>query len=283
MSITFSLRFDGLDADNHHMDARLLGRALVGLDRVVAETVFVAALGREPTPGERKELSVRVAAPEAGCVQIHGDIGAASGLLPFIIEAAKHPGTKFLFEFMSFLLKWKGGKPKEAAEHQMEAYRILTEDRKDERATFLQSQREWQKFSMEMADRLQSPLRQVAGPVGLTAETLTLPAPDGREPTVVDVPMAEAIRSNEPLEVGEMQRMRVRVDGVIKHTRRLKVETEDQPGEFVNAEVRDPAFDSRPNVYTQALEGDGYLDVDAKPTYRNGELVKLHIMDARAG
>ncbi len=77
-----------------------------------------------------------------------------------------------------------------------------------------------------------------------------------------------------------MTKMRVRVDGMIKHSRALKVEIEDRPGHFVNAEVRDPAFEHMPNAYTRALESDAFIEVSAKPTYRDGELVKLHIMDA---
>ena len=280
-AITFKVRFDGLDSSSHHMEARLLGTALQGLDTLVGDAVFGAVAGRPPTTAERREIVVWVAAPQVGCVEIPGQVGAASGLLPFILDALKHPGTKFLYEILSFLLKLKGGKPKDAQDHAMEAYRLLVEDRVHERQTHLQTQENWMAFCRDLAGVSEQPLRKLAAPVGRAAETLTLDAPAGRPPTVIDVPMAEAIRSNEPLEVGDMQRMRLRVDGVIKHTRKLKVETEDRPGEFINAEVRDPAFDSRPNVYTRALEGDGYLDVDAKPTYRNGELVKLHIMDAR--
>ena len=52
----------------------------------------------------------------------------------------------------------------------------------------------------------------------------------------------------------------------------------DQPGRFLPAEVRDPAFDQTPNIYTQALANDTELRVRATPTYRGEELYRLYIM-----
>lgn len=91
--------------------------------------------------------------------------------------------------------------------------------------------------------------------------------------------MADAIRAKEILEVGDMEKIRVRVDGVTIHNRSLKVELPEYPGKFYSAEVRDPAFDQTPNIYTAAIGQ--FLDVEAKPTRRpNGDLVKLYIMNA---
>lgn len=117
----------------------------------------------------------------------------------------------------------------------------------------------------------------MVGPLGPSSETLTLEDGSGRK-TEIDVPMAQAMRSKEPLEVGEMTQMLVRVDGVTIHNRTLKVELEHQLGKYITAEVRDPTFDTAPNIYTDSL-GE-FLMIDAKPTYRDGELVKLHIMNA---
>jgi hypothetical protein len=49
------------------------------------------------------------------------------------------------------------------------------------------------------------------------------------------------------------------------------------------AEVRDPAFDQTPNIYTQALADDLEITVQATPTYRGEELYRLYIMGAAAG
>lgn len=282
MAVRFDIRFDGLDAKEHTIDMRELGTALVGFEKAISDSVFLATEGRLPKPRERRSLVVKVEAPKAACVELQGTVEAASGLLPIALEILKNPGTHFIFQMLSFVLKKAGGKPKEAEAHVLEAIRALNDDRASERAASLESQRMFHEAADRLAERLIAggAVRQMVAPVGRTSETLSIGAPPGLPPTVVDVPMAEAVRSKEPLEVGEMTRMRVRVDGLIQHSRQLKVEIEDRPGHYVNADVRDPAFDERPNVYTDAVSSAGYILIDAKPTYREGELVKLHIMNA---
>ena len=278
--IPFSLRFDGLDATNHQLDMRLLGRTLIGVDRVVSDAVILGATGRTATAKDRRELTILISAPRAACVELPGLIATAGGLLPIITETLKHPGPKYVFEFLSFLLKHNGGKPKEAEVHLMKALDLAFEDRQHERETFFENEADWRAHSLALAALLTKPLREMVAPLGPSAETLTIQGAGVDQTTVIDVPMAEALRSNEALEVGDMNSYRVKIDGLIKHSRQLKVELLSDVGIFVNAEVRDPAFDTLPNIYTKALDADGVLIVQAKPTYRSGTLHKLHIMDA---
>lgn len=280
MAVEFKVRFDGLDAEHHLIDMKHLGRSMVGLDQVISDSVFLATEGRLPRRGELRPLVVKVEAPRAACVELAGIVETAAGLLPIAIQVLAENGTKFLFEYISFMLKFRGGKRKEADDHLMEAYRLLNEDRKDERRAIFENEERWREHSLQLVDRVTGALKEAVTPLGRTAETLSLSGPPGTPPTVIDVPMAEAMRSKEPLEVGEMTRMRLRVDGMIKHSRLLKVEIDGDPGRYINAEVRDPAFDVRPNIYTEAVSRDVILEVDAKPTYRDGALVKLHIMNA---
>ena len=93
--------------------------------------------------------------------------------------------------------------------------------------------------------------------------------------------MADAIRSKDKLEVGDMEKMRLRVDGLIHHNKQLKVEHPDKPGKFITANVRDPAFAEDGSVYTDAVSQKGYLDVSAKPSRTaDGELRTLYILYA---
>jgi hypothetical protein len=277
MAIEFKVRFDGLDAKHHHVDMKQLGKPMIGLDRAISDSVFLATEGRIPKPKEPRFLVVLVEAPQAACVEFGGIVETVAGCLPIAIQVLTENGTKFIFEYLSFLLKYGGGKRREAGEHLMEAYRLLIEDRADERRSHYLNEAQWREHSFRLVETTSNALKEVVAPVGRSAETLSIASPDGRPPTVIDVPMAEALRSKQPLEVGEM---RLRVDGIIKHSRLLKVVLEEEPGRYVNAEVRDPVFDTLPNIYTDAVSSDVVLEVDAKPTYRDGELVKLHIMNA---
>lgn len=171
----------------------------------------------------------------------------------------------------------------------MDAYNSLKEihlatieDRRDERSTKLVSEREWRDYSLALADHLVPRLKDVVAPVGPSAETLRLAPPPGYSATVLDVAEADAVRANEPLEVGDMETMTLNVDGITLHNRTLKVEDPTEPGRFVTAEVRDPAFDADPNIYKEAVGS--MLTVDAKASRRpGGELAKLYIMNVSRG
>jgi len=75
-----------------------------------------------------------------------------------------------------------------------------------------------------------------------------------------------------------METITLKVDGIILHSRSLKVELPDEPGKFVTAEVRDPAFEGDPNPYLEAVNKT--LTVQAKISRRHsGELARLYIMN----
>lgn len=90
--------------------------------------------------------------------------------------------------------------------------------------------------------------------------------------------MADAIRAKEPLEVGDMEKMTLKLDGITLHNRSVKIEMPNQPGRFVTAEVRDPAFDDPHGPYSAVL-GETIV-AEVKPMRRpNGDVVKLYVMN----
>ena len=138
---------------------------------------------------------------------------------------------------------------------------------------------------LRLVDKLRPSAQQVVAPIGRSCNELILPSAADGYATVIDVAMADAIRAKEPVEVGDMTRMLVLVDTVSISRRAMRVFVPGaMEGGFVEAVIRDPAFDESPNhnIYTASLGGP--LEVDVKPTYRKatGELIKLHVMNAVA-
>jgi hypothetical protein len=131
---------------------------------------------------------------------------------------------------------------------------------------------------LQVLDKVKAPATGIVSPLGESSATVSFVAPAKGLTTAVDIPMAEAVRSKEPLEVGDMETMRIRIDGLTKHSHRATVERAEEPGRFIPAEVRDPAFEQRPNAYTRALEADNEIMVHATPTYRAGVLHRLYVM-----
>jgi len=114
--------------------------------------------------------------------------------------------------------------------------------------------------------------------IGESCDKLVFPHNSGD--TEIDFAMAKVIASNDNLELGDMETFRIRVDGLTHHNKQLKLQLSSEPGRFITGYVRDPAFDKTPNVYTEALTRQGWLNVKAKPTLKEGRIQALYIMDA---
>lgn len=284
MAITVHLHFDGLSAKANRLDMRLLGRALIGTDRTVREALFVAVEGRRPNGRERLPLTIQASAPQTGSVDISAVIESIGGVLPFAHEMLINVGTDYIKTFLTFVLYRLGGRPREADPNIIKMLELIAEmhrtdldDRRHERISIFENEDRWRQFAIELAERIRPVAQEIVAPVGPDCETLAI-TDDVSAPALIDAAMADAIRAKEPLEVGDMQLMTVKVDGITLHTRSLKIEHPEHPNRFISADVRDPAFDDPHGPYALALGEE--IQVQVKPTRRpNGELVKLHIMD----
>lgn len=266
-----NIRFDGLDADDHVIDMRLFGEAMIGLERTLSAGLNAVASGGVG-PRSKMMLVIKATPPRDGCVQFDAVVELAQGTLPILKPALMLAGGEIAKRLVSAVIKRFGGSKKQSDSEVEKVLDLLTLE-KDDR------QRERENI-IAVIDRLRPAAVQMMAPVGRSAEKLTIAADNDDAPSAFDVPMAQALRSRNDLEVSEMQPMRLRVDGITVHTRTLKVEDPNVPGRYVTAEVRDPAFTDGENVYTQSVTK--MIDVQAKATYREGLLHRIHIMDAKA-
>ena len=266
-----NVRFVGLDADDNVIDMRLFGEALIGIEKTLSSGLNTLAVG--PVRSRSKLLlAIKATPPRDGSVQVDAVVEMAQGTLPLLKPALVFAGGEIAKHLVSAVIKRFGGAKKQSSsevEKMLDLMKIEKEDRQRERANI-----------NEVIDRLRPAAVQMMAPVGRSAEKLILSSDNDDDPTAFDVPMAQALRSRNDLEVSDMQTMRLKVDGVTVHNRTLKVEDPDNPGRFVTAEVRDPAFTDGENVYTLSVTK--VIEVQAKATYRDGVLHRIHIMDAKA-
>lgn len=289
MAAEFVLRFDGLDARAHRVDMRLLGRSMIGVDEAIHRGLWAAVLPEVPRGRKRIELSVQVGAPRTACVELHGAIVAVAGVLPFGYEVAVNLGADYIKHLLSAVLLWHGGRRTEAGSHidrmleiVQEQQQSLVEDRQLERKAVQRMHDSSLRAVVDVVQLMQPQAKQIVSPIGPTADQLRIGggAPDA---TVIDVAIADAVRSGEPVEVGDMEEFSVRIDQLTKHNRQARVEIASDPGRYLPADIRDPAYDGFPNIYSEAFNNDRGLVVQAKPTHRpTGELIRLHILNARA-
>lgn len=223
---------------------------------------------------ERFDLVVNAQEPRPGSVDIVAMVQQAPWVLPVIQDFLITGGVDASYRFASYVLTKLGGRPNEAEMH-LNALLQLNRDHLEARH---RNDEQWRAGFFQLVDRLAPAAKQAVSPVGSGAAYMALSGPKGEE-TKVDEPMADAIRSKEDDEVGDMTEIEVRVDGIIHHNRQLKVADPNVDGRFVTAEVRDPLFDTVPNAYSEAAANMASIKVMAKPLYRNGLLHKLYIMD----
>jgi hypothetical protein len=274
------LRYDGLSAETDHMiDMRRLGNALVGLDKIITTGVIVLSERREPRRGERLPFRVVAGEPKANCVSVLAGIATgAQQSFPFAMSVIQTGASDLIWNWVSYVFKMLGGRMSEADPH----FERLMELTKAMHEGDLQEREKMREFFLQVLDRIKPSAALITKPVGESSNSVSFVEPQTGKTTTLDVPMAEAVRSKEVLEVGDMQTIKIRIDGIIKHSRRATVVRADQPDRYLAAEVRDPAFDQTPNIYTQALADDTELTVHATPTYRGEELYRLYIMGSIA-
>lgn len=282
MSTLLKIHYEGLDADKHMLDLRAFGEAALGLDKLANTGLIALSDYRMPKKGERFPMRVVAQEPEEGSFEWVVYLApVTAAVLPIVHEMFYTKAAEFLWHWISWVTSMVGGRKKDADPH-LQAILEMTKDIHKSRA---ESEQRTHDFMLEVLDRMKPPAKNFVAPVGQSADSVSLIADKTDEPLLlthqIDVPMADAIRSKDKLEVGDMENMRLRVDGLIHHNRQLKVEHPDRPGKFITANVRDPAFADEGNVYTDAVAQKGVLEVSAKPSRTpDGELKALYILDA---
>lgn len=276
-SSQFYIKFEGFDADRHMIDMRRLGKSLIGFDRVISEGLIGISEGRLPKQREKFPLVIKAKEPKSGSVEILSQLAPSLSFLPLVQEVFITGGAEVIWRWLSWVFLMAGGR-KSAAEPHFQELMKLTRELNESRDKNDEQMRE---FYLELLDRLPGFAKEAIEPVGPSCDKVTIGPSGGSGSTIIDVATADAVRSKEELVVGEMSSFRVKADGFIIHNRQLKIENPEEGQKYLTAEVRDPIFDSMPNIYSEAAANNAFLDVEAKPTYKNGQLHKLHIMDAR--
>lgn len=186
---------------------------------------------------------------------------------------------RLLRDYLSASFNILGGRKKDAepymerlidAIQQIDARHV--EDRSQERQAIYSDRQREREFILKLIESVRPSARDVVGPLGSSASSLFLGREfDGRE-AEVDEPMAEAVRSKEPMEIGDVEQIEVRIDSLTKHNSRGAVERVDDPGRFIPVEIKDPRFGQLGNPYIEAFRSGESLIVSARAAYRSGEM-----------
>ena len=244
--------FCGGDADHHQLRMYEVGTALIGIDRLMTTGLLSIATGKIPSPRAPLPFVIRTSAMREGSIDILAWLAptAATAILPLVHELYVTNASHVLWRWMSGVLMRMAGREDEANDHIGQLLGLLREVNAQRHIELM----EWAKFARVGAQSVE--------PVGRSCHEAIVSSEEGE--TSIDTFDAEAIRANARDRLGPMETMTLRMDGFTHHNRQLRVVDPEVPGRYVTAHVRDPAFDSAPNVYTEAATTKAQLTVMAK-------------------
>lgn len=104
-----SITYDGGDANQNTIDAKLFGQSLQGLDRMVSDCLIIFSQQRLPKRGERAPLLLKAREPEPGSYNVPQLVQEASGLLGIGIPIIAAIGPEIVGYYVTAVLdRFKG-------------------------------------------------------------------------------------------------------------------------------------------------------------------------------
>lgn len=271
--------YDGGDADQHSIDARLFGRSLQGIDKLVSDPIIIFTQERLPKKRERAPLYLKVKEPHAGSFATLGYFQEAAFLLPLGIPLLSQVGTDLVSYYVTAALDFFRGRNREmelAIEKmaEMHQHAVAANDRADERRHV---------EAMGMQDIIRQSIMSNSGaatnyvaPIGPSVTSAAFSSGEAK-PVIIDAAAADEIRDYNKLDWTKISNLALKTDGFKFHTNGLSVENPEREG-FLMAEVNDPAFEEESNAYTEAAQKRAKIEVMARKGYRDETLVKIQIV-----
>ena len=275
------IKFDGGISSRHLIDMKLLGYSLNGFERIISDGIILLSENRLPRKNERAPITIYAEEPKRGSWELCAFLHDTSGMFPLGWQIISVTNGKIILDWVSFVLKFFGGRKSEAQAHLDAMIRMREIDEAGRAASdekWHAQMGAWRDQTLALLEKLAIPSRQAVAPVGPSANSVGFSSSESYA-LFVDVPMADAIRTRGKLEVGDLEKITLSVDGYTHHNKTLKIGRPDELGKFMSADVRDPNFEISPNHYTQAAESKRSITVMAKLAYRDGHIHRIYIME----
>lgn len=265
------IRYDGLDAERHQMDLGALGESLQGMSKVLSVIGHFAVTGKYAK--QAQALDVRVVAyeePIANCFKIRTalDFVQQHGLLQGGIGS-------FITAIVSWAIAKNSNKSTEMKMLKDSLDKAISEMAQGNAQTVQALTRTLER----VVEGVQPALRRAVTPIGSTCSSMTIGGDQGQ--AVIDIPTAEAIRSEtaDEVDVERTYVLRLTEMDLESHTGKVRLDGEDGDSR-ISAVITDPAFSVSGNLYIQSFTTQTTIKATAKATLKEGSIVKLYISNA---
>lgn len=272
LEASVSIRFDGIDAENHELDLFALGQCLQGVARIAAVAGHFAATQEYSRYFVSHSVRVVAREPRANCfsmdifwnfVQQHQLLSSSFGaitaiLIPYIISVAagKREEMRLLKDSLDNAIRELGNKDEKTVSRLLDIVEKMTLD-------------------------LKPSVRQSVAPIGVSCKTLTVKSVD-RTTTFDEIDKA-AIMIDPDDQLTELRSFTVLITelDLERGTCKVRIDSEDTERRF-SAIITDPILQITGNPYVAAFAAGERIDVKAKALIKAAEVSRLFISDTGA-
>ncbi len=293
------IRFRGADADDHHLDMRRLGQALIGVDRMVTHGLVALETGKFLRGRQPRPLAMRASGPTHGSLEVAAWLVDVAGVTQPVYQAYVSAAPDLVLSWVKSVLMGRAGETRVAMQITERAVGALSDanERLSEQARLVEKNRHQEEMAAEehghqermAAERhrhqekmltlsatpqMAGAAVQIVAAVGRSCDDIILS--NDNDELHVDAEMAVAIRARRS--TGSVERIRVRVRGLSLERGHVQLQL---PGrQVVPGHVLDPLFADVPNAYTDALARQSLLEVTVRPVMRDGQLRSYDVLGA---
>ncbi|MGP2855151.1 DUF7946 domain-containing protein [Serratia bockelmannii] len=278
--IKISLRYDGLDAENHEIDLACLGESLKGFSKILATAGNFAVTQRYSKNVAGQDVKVYAKEARANCFTLDavlnfvgqsqlfsGAVGSILGaLIPYIFSrnSQKKEEMKLLKDSLDKAIEALGNKDRATIDGLLAVID-------------------------KMAGELRPSVRQAVSPIGNTCREIRVTTNCGHNPARIDEEDKAVIdRLNDDEVIGLREYKVFITEFDAQRTTAKVILLDDDSGRRVPAEINDPSVRKAGNPYITALNaylesqgaGSACITVTAKASVKKGNISKLYIADA---
>lgn len=278
--IRISLRYDGMDAENHEIDLACLGESLKGFSKILATAGNFAVTQRYSKNVAGQDVKVYAKEARANCFSLDavlnfvgqsqlfsGAVGSILGaLIPYIFSrnSQKKEEMKLLKDSLDKAIEALGNKDRATIDGLLAVID-------------------------KMAGELRPSVRQAVSPIGNTCREISVTTNCGYDPARIDEDDKAVIDRFSDDEVIGLREYKVFITEFdVQRTTAKVILLDDDSGRRIPAEISDPSAKKAGNPYITALNtylesrgaSSSCITVTAKASVKKGNISKLYIADA---
>lgn len=263
----FTIRYEGIHAENGAMDMVLLGKSLEGYGRIFAAAGTFADTGVVVRNTDAMTVTMRVTAPRPGSFVVDGFLTWVnqSALAIGVSVAATAPIMEFILKRLS---NQKQGSDIQSVIELLREHLYWSKDQDLRNRALIE----------KLVEQQLSAARSAVMPISRSASSISVQH-EGKELCVWTQADKEVIETKQPKVIQPQQIYEIWITELDIATGAAKVAFSPGATDRLRAKISDPLVSEATNPYAAALYSQSPILVQAKAEIQDNAIVTLHISD----